>query len=93
MTQTDDLVAAVAANTAAVAELTAALPPLDAAIVGEIARVQELLNLLGAGPTDNPAVAQAIVDLQTSTAALQAAQADVATHTANLTADDVTPAA
>lgn len=92
MTQTDDLVAAVAANTAAVAELTAALPPLDAAIAGEIARVQELLNLLGAGPTDNPAVAQAITDLQASTSALQAAQADVATHTASLTADDVPPA-
>ena len=77
MTQDDQLSAAVAANTQAVKDLTAAVD-------SEIADVQKLLDLLAQGPQPSPAVAQAIADVEASTAELQGLTAKASADDTNM---------
>src|SRR3954464_4758934 len=88
MTQSDDLTAAVSANTAATHALTSTLAELKTAADAEIASVQTLIDLLAGGPALDPAVTQAIADVQANTAELEAASASAASETAALEADD-----
>lgn len=88
MTQSADLTAAVATLTSDVAALKSGLADLKSAADAEIASVQALLDLLNNGPAPDPAVAQAIADVQAASAELEAASAGVADETTALGADD-----
>ncbi len=88
MTQDADLTAAVQALTEQTHAITTALAALKTAADAEIADVQALLTLLASGPGTDPAVASAIIDVEASTAELQAATETATAETADLSADD-----